>query len=58
MALTFNVYDSAVQAAVIAAASRLAVATGANAEKTAAIARELLEHLATPSAEASYAPMR
>ena len=55
---TFNIHDSVVQAAVIDAASRLAVATGATTEKTAAIAIELLKHLSQAPPEAPYAAMR
>ena len=54
----FNIHEPQVQAAVIEAAARLAVANGATAENTAAIARELLERLTDRPVEAPYAAMR
>jgi len=55
---SFNVHEPVVQAAVIEAAARLAVASGATVERTAVIAKELLERLANRPADAPYADIR
>jgi hypothetical protein len=59
MSLTFNVFDSVVQAAVIEAAARMAAHAGKpTPEQTAALALDLLQRLTKDTTEAPFAPMR
>jgi hypothetical protein len=53
----FNVYEPAVQAAIIEAAARLSAVRKGSAEETAAFAIELLALLAKKPEEAAYATL-